>query len=166
MTASNKADPGMYGRMRDSALDRPRPSTIESSDSVIPHVILMDWLVTNGSVTVLAHVDGTASIYLSSGGGYIGGSQSYPAIRQAALYAMDVAARAILHATPTKDRSLPAPGEVRFYFVNALGVFVSTVLETSLKTGNDPLGPLGGAMQNILTQYRLIYPKPRAPLHP
>lgn len=41
-----------------------------------PWAAVMDWGVTNGTATVVAISDGTASIYLSSGGGSIGGGQA------------------------------------------------------------------------------------------
>jgi hypothetical protein len=43
----------------------------------------MDGGVDNGTVTVVAFSDGTASVYLSIGGGFIGG-KSHEAVRKAA----------------------------------------------------------------------------------
>jgi hypothetical protein len=153
MIPSHKYEPAIYAQVRERALTSPQPPTSESD--YIPHVVLMDWIIKSGSFTVLAAADGTASVYLSSGGGYIGGSPSDPAIRLAALNAIKEAGRVIVHTTQAKDHSLPSPGEVRFYFVNALGVFVSTVPETLLRTGNHPFCPLARAMHSIITNYRL-----------
>src|SRR5258706_9121922 len=41
-----------------------------------PWAAVMDWGVTNGTAPVVAISDGTASIYLSSGGGSIGGGEA------------------------------------------------------------------------------------------
>jgi hypothetical protein len=46
-----------------------------------PWVVIMDWGVTEGTATAVAFSDGTASVYLSSGGGFIGGA-SHESIRK------------------------------------------------------------------------------------
>ena len=42
------------------------------------HAVLMDWNIGKAVASVLAVADGTASVYLSSGGGYLGGGQRSP----------------------------------------------------------------------------------------
>lgn len=68
-----KADPAIYSKMRLGALGRELPETAKGAVLLT----LMDWHVPNGTFTVLAAWDGTASIYLSNGGGYIGGSSGF-----------------------------------------------------------------------------------------
>ena len=70
MKTPGKTDPAIYPRLRDKALKIRLPNLPPGS----VHAVLMDWNVTNGTATVLAGAEGTASIYLSSGGGFIGGS--------------------------------------------------------------------------------------------
>jgi hypothetical protein len=87
-TQAGKADPAIYPKMRQHAFTmRPRPDTPPDTISVV----LMDWHVGNGTATVLAAADGSASLYLSSGGGFIGGGQKFASIRTAALHAIDLA---------------------------------------------------------------------------
>jgi hypothetical protein len=68
-----KANPAIYPKLREHALLKIRLNNL-SGDSV--HSVLMDWHVTNGTATVFAAADGTASLYLSSGGGFLGGGQN------------------------------------------------------------------------------------------
>src|ERR1700743_3655134 len=49
-----------------------------------PWAVLMDQPAGDRTATIVSYADGTASIYISNGGGYLGGSQVYPAIREAA----------------------------------------------------------------------------------
>jgi len=142
--------------MRESALQwRPRNP---ADDHV--HSVLMDWNVANGTATVLTSADGSASIYFSSGGGYIGGGQKYPEIREAALYAIQIATNLLSQFRKTETFDLPAEGEVFFYLSTNAGVHLAVVTDAKLRVGTDPLSPLGGIMQKIITEYRLKFPHP------
>ncbi|HEX6495514.1 MAG TPA: hypothetical protein VF018_08530, partial [Acidobacteriaceae bacterium] len=94
--AHQRADPAIYVQLREHALQL-RLSYL-ANNSV--QVVLMDWNVSNGTATVLAAADGTASVYLSSGGGFLGGGQKYPTIRDAALRAIHLATNLL----PCSDR--------------------------------------------------------------
>lgn len=88
MEGPHKADPATYSMLRRHSLEmrlpRTPPRAIQS--------VLMDFHVDHGTATVVASADGSASLYLSSGGGFLGGSQRFPAIRDAALHAVALAA--------------------------------------------------------------------------
>jgi hypothetical protein len=118
----------------------------------------MDWGVTKGLATIVALSDGNASVYLSSGGGYIGG-QPYESIRKASQKTVQMAAefRDQMHATATYP--LPQRGEVIFYILTDAGVFSAKVSEEELRAHRHPLSRLGDAAQEIITQYRLIQDK-------
>ena len=154
MSSPPKADPAIYRKLRDRMLQSRQhgfePAAVQS--------VLMDWHVGNGTVTVFAAADGTASIYLSSGGGYIGGGEKYPAIRDAAQQAVRLATALSPHFKPTESVDLPPPGEVFFYLTTSEGVRLAVARETDLRMGKDPLVALGGIMQAVVTQYRLNTP--------
>jgi hypothetical protein len=152
-----KANPAIYPKMREHALLKIRLKNL-SGDSV--HSVLMDWNVTNGTATVLAAADGTASLYLSSGGGFLGGGQKYPEIRNAALHAVQLAADFFPHFKTTETIDLPAAGDVFFYLTTSNGVRMAVAKEANLRAGIDPLASLGATMQEIITQYRLKSPHP------
>jgi hypothetical protein len=121
--------------------------------------VVMDWGVAEGSATVVAIADGTASIYLSSGGGSIGGGQSHESIRQAAMRAVSVAAEVQPEMRPVTSYPLPSAGEVVFYVLTDAGVFSASASEKELGGHRHRLSKLGDAMQEIITQYRVIQTK-------
>lgn len=120
-----------------------------------PWGVLMDWAIPKGSATVVAISDGNASVYLSSGGGFIGGF-AHESVRKAAQSTV-AAANEIqpqMHLTTTYP--LPQPGEVTFYALTDSGVFTVSALEADLKSGHSPLSKLSNAAQEVITQYRLM----------
>jgi hypothetical protein len=117
----------------------------------------MDFHVDHGTVTVVACSDGSASLYLSSGGGFLGGSEHYPTIREAALHAVAVATAMQYHFEPTETSALPPLGDVTFYLTSGAGVRMAVASQARLRAAADPLAGLGGAMQKIVTQYRFHF---------
>jgi hypothetical protein len=124
-----------------------------------PWAAVMDWGVMNGTATVVAIADGTASIYLSSGGGSIGGGQSHDSIRKAAQKMVSVAAEFQPQMPATDTYPLPQSGQVTFYVLTDAGVFTASAPQEDLSSHRHPLGKLGDAAQEIITQYRLIQNK-------
>jgi hypothetical protein len=157
MDHPGKADPAIYPKLREHVLQLRIPNLADGA----VHAVLMDWPVTNGMMTALAAADGTASIYLSSGGGYLGGGQRYPAIRQAAITAVNIADRLSSHFQPASTHDFPPAGEIFFYITTNEGVRFTGATEAALRARKSPLGPLGAAMQEVITQYRLAFEKPK-----
>jgi hypothetical protein len=153
---ARKNDPAIYSQMRRLALEAQLPNVARGG----VHVVLMDWHVERGTVTVVAAVDGSASLYLSSGGGYFGGSEKAPAIRQAALHAVALATSLRCHFERTDASPLPSFGDVTFYINTGAQVSCAVAAESRLRAGADPLAGLSGAMQRILTEYRLNLGRP------
>ena len=151
MDTPHKADPAIYPKLRERVLRSGFPNVANYSIQTV----LMDCSITNGTFSVLAIVDGSASIYLSSGGGFIGGGQKYPAIREAALHAIQLATSLESHFQKTETIDLPARGDIFFYLTTSTGVCRAIATEAKLSTGEDPLTALGAAMQKIVTLYRL-----------
>ena len=140
-----------YRMTREIALHIHMPSLMNEP----VQVVLMDWNIGNRTASVVATADGTASLYFSNGGGFIGGSQRYPAIREAALDAIQTAAKLLPLFEQTETTDLPTRGEVAFYLNTKTGTFRATATEEQLRVGKSAIGPLGGAMQKIVTEYRL-----------
>lgn len=155
MEAPRKTDPATYATMRRHALEMRMPHwpprAVQS--------VLMDWHVDHGTVTVLAAADGSASLYLSSGGGFLGGGQRHPEIREAALHAVAVATSLQSQFEQTEMTALPSLGDVTFYVTMGCGIRMVVASEARLRAGTDPLAALGGAMQRIVTEYRLRDPR-------
>ena len=117
--------------------------------------VLMDWVVDNGTATIVAMSDGSASIYLSSGGGYLGGGGREP-IRNAAKRMVSAAVECQQQAHPTSTYPLPERGTVGFYFLTDSGVLTASAPEADLKSHRGSLAALFDAGQYVITQYRLI----------
>jgi hypothetical protein len=148
-----KADPAIYTKLRENALRMRFPGVPD--DAV--NVVLMDWRVPNAMVTVFAAADGHASLYVNSGGGFVGGGKKYPAIREAALTAVGVARKLIDQFEATQSTDFPVPGDVQFFVVTNAGLRRGVATETRLQQGVDPLLALANAMQMVVTQYRLRF---------
>jgi hypothetical protein len=153
---AQKADPAVYSQMRRLALEAQLPNVAHGG----VHVVLMDWHADKGTVTVVAAADGSASLYLSTGGGYFGGSEKAPAIREAALHAIALATSLRCHFERTDASPLPSLGDVTFYINTGARVSCAVAAESRLRAGADPLAGLSGAMQRILTEYRLNLGRP------
>jgi hypothetical protein len=121
-----------------------------------PWAAVMDWGLAGDTVTVVAIMDGTASVYLSRGGGWIGGGQSHDPIRKAAQKMLSAASEAQWTEKAAADFPLPQPAQVIFYVMTDAGVFTSTASQEELSAHRHPLSSLGDAAQTIITQYRLI----------
>ena len=127
-----------------------------------PWGVVMDWGIKTGTVTVVSMSDGSASIYLSSGGGSLGGV-GQEAIRNAAKRAVILASTVQPEMKGTKTFPLPQTGYVEFYALTDDGVFSAQVPEADLRAGRGPFSNLGNAMQEVITAYRIheqSYQKP------
>lgn len=144
----------LYQDLRNQILTTHRASLgLEpGTSSTDPWGVLMDWHIANGMVTVVSIIDGTASVYTSSGGGTIGGQSSEP-IRQAAKFAVKAAAEVMPQARAVTDFPLPPGDLVSFYIMTDSGVFVASDREESLRDGTSSLAKLGNAMQQIISLY-------------
>jgi hypothetical protein len=163
MDAPHKADPATYVMLRRHSLEtrmlRFPPRAIQT--------VLMDFHVDHGTATVVACADGNASLYISSGGGFLGGSQHIPTIREAALHAVALATALQCHFEPTETSALPPLGDVTFYVTTGAGVRMAVASQARLRAATDPLAALGGAMQKIVTEYRFHSPRrPSSALSP
>jgi hypothetical protein len=150
----NRSD--VYHGLRNRALQASRekfgvPAPTPAS---APWGVVMDWGTPSGSVTIVAISDGNASVYLSTGGGYLGGGASSEPIRAAARSAVDVAVRCQPQAHPTAEFPLPGPGEVIFYLLTDAGALVIRASEPAVRDGAGALTDLANRMQSIVTLYR------------
>ncbi|HEY4355412.1 MAG TPA: hypothetical protein VGN16_06675 [Acidobacteriaceae bacterium] len=148
---ASKADPAaIYPKLREHMMNLRVPGI--SAGSV--HAVLMDWPIPKGMITVLAGADGAASIYLSSGGGFIGGGQKPGVLQDSAKRAVDLATALLPEAAPVESRDLPPAGTVYFWITTGESVRRVAAQEDDLKKGKPPASALGAAMQAIITAYR------------
>jgi hypothetical protein len=120
-----------------------------------PYGVVTDIARPQGYATIVAMFGGAASIYFSGGGGNIGG-EGQPAIRKAARRVVDVARAVVVRMQPAHKYPLPRPGNVEFFVLTKGAVLSATFTETDLHDSTQPFGKLYAAVQDIITQYRLI----------
>ncbi len=83
----------------------------------------MDWDVGEGTATLVSFISGDASLYLSSGGGVIGGS-GHDNVKQAAAAFINKAEKYLSKTVKTYSTPLPEKKGVKFYFLTNKGKFV------------------------------------------
>jgi hypothetical protein len=129
-----------------------------AADPSRPWGAVMEMGLENASVTVVAVEDGHASIYLSSGGGFLGG-QSHQSIRQAAKNMVSTVSRFQGAMLPAAERPLPEDGQVIFYALCDSGILAASAPESELMSRQHAFTPLFAAAQEIITEYRLLQEK-------
>ena len=116
--------------------------------------VVMDMGLPDGTATLAAYSTGDASLYLSSGGGMIGGG-GHAKVRQAAQALMQVAESHLTSFSTTSAFDRPAGGRARFFLLTNRGVLAATVAEDEVDAGQAPLSPVWHAAQQVLTELRL-----------
>lgn len=156
--SEKKADPAIYQELRNQVLSGSRknfglPPTKTPDE---PWGVIMDVTFDDGgSYTVVSMIDGNASIYLSSGGGYIGGGD-HKIVREAAQAMVTSAKRLQSKMTITTKFPLPKNGGTTFYVLTDKGILTASALENDLGEERHYLSPLFYAAQEVITQYRRI----------
>jgi hypothetical protein len=123
-----------------------------------PYVVIMDIGYPEATASVMAATTGDASIYLSSGGGVIGGV-GHETVRKAARIFVEESAKYSNSFQAVSDFPYPRAGNVKFYVRTPEGVFVSQeIAESELASGDRPLSKLFFAGQDVITQLRETTP--------
>lgn len=148
----------IYQGLRIQALQTSRTSLgiAATGSEKRPYGVVMDWNLGSGTATVVAMADGNASVYLSSGGGSIGGGKTYESVRLAAQRAVLIASEILPKLRHVTQYPLPGPEQVSFYVLTDAGVFNESASTPELTIGQHPLSDLGNAMQEIIMQYQTI----------
>ncbi len=153
-----KADPAIYPELRNQALNGsrqdfglPPTNNLNEAWGVVMDIVFDD----GGSYTVVSIIDGSASIYLSSGGGYIGGG-AHTSIREAAITMVAMATQFQSRMAAASKFPLPKRGDTAFYILTDNGILTASALEDDLGEERHYLSPLFYAGQEVVTQYRLI----------
>jgi hypothetical protein len=92
-------------------------------DKTIVFGVIMDWEIEGGTASTVAYQTGDASLYLSSGGGIIGGGQNQN-VNNAAKRFVESAQAFLGKATRAKNTQLPLTKNVTFYLLTNHGIYV------------------------------------------
>ena len=117
--------------------------------------VLMETGYDAAVVTVVSLLDGTTSMYVSTGGGTIGAGEHGP-VAEATRAFVALAQVFVGQTEPTTDFDLPGVGRVRFHALTVGGGRTAEAAEEDLGRGRHPLSPLLHAGQDVVTQIRLL----------
>ena len=112
--------------------------------------VLMEVAFPSGVSTIVSIRDGTASLYMSTGGGVLGG---YSAREQARLF-VAAAEKHLAEMKLTKSFPYPEVGRLKFYVLTRDGVYTAEAGEKELVSGQHALSPLFFAGNDVLTGLR------------
>jgi hypothetical protein len=134
--------------------------------TTVPHVwgVLMETGYLVGYASLVSLVDGTTSLYYSTGGGMLG-SGEYTPVAEASKAFVAQAENYLQHVSLTDEFPLPGIGQVRFTILTYSGMFAGEAPEKALASDKHKLSPLYIKAQMTLGQLRLLAEKKR-PNHP
>jgi hypothetical protein len=115
--------------------------------------VLMETGYPGAAVTLAALADGNASLYVSTGGGVIGGGE-HEAVRAAAKRFVHQAGGFTAAMSAASSFPFPAEGRTRFYLLTTEGVVQVEAAEGDLGGGKHALSPLFYAGHEVITALR------------
>ena len=122
---------------------------------------VMDWHVGSGVATLVAILDGTVSMYLSSGGGIIGAGAHADVFAVARRFLTTVESHRVALG-PTNDPPLPGAGGVRFIARTFEGTLASPEIPTEqVGEGQHALSPVFDVAQELIAVVRQASDRPR-----
>ena len=116
--------------------------------------VIMDWDVGEGTATLVAFLSGDASLYLSSGGGVIGGS-GHDNVKQAAAAFITEAGKYLSETIKTDSTPLPDKDGVKFYFLTNKGKFVGQEEMKNFENNSSQWLDLFEEGNKLITEIRL-----------
>ncbi|NNT73260.1 hypothetical protein HKT18_13630 [Flavobacterium sp. IMCC34852] len=93
-----------------------------SKDKTIVYGVVMDWEMGGATASTVAYQTGDASLYLSSGGGVIGGGQ-HENVNVAAKHFVNFAQTFLDKSIKSETTALPEKNQVIFYLLTNKGIY-------------------------------------------
>jgi len=153
--SSDTSHGGVYSGLRHQALSATR--TDFGISPLSPDLpiwgVLMESGYPEGTATLFALSDGTTSLYLSSGGGIIGG-QGHENVRQANTKFIKLANEFYESFKPCSSFPIPEAEQAVFYVLTDSGILTESSLEEDFGNNRHLLSPLFYAGQEVITQLR------------
>ncbi len=118
----------------------------------------MDWEMGGATATTVSYSTGDASLYLSSGGGVIGGGQ-HPNVNTAAKEFVKLGASYLSKTTKIETPNLPNKNEVLFYLLTNKGIYSATEKIENLENNSSEFMLLFEEGNKVLTELRLVSEK-------
>jgi LPXTG-motif cell wall-anchored protein len=159
-STQKKADPKAYVDLRQMAFDvDPEKLGISfSSNETKVFGVIMDIDMRGGIATLVSYSSGDASLYLSIGGGVIGGGQ-HESVNVAARAFTAKAQNYISKAAKIKETPAPEKGGVNIYLLTNSGKYLIKEQVSKFNDETSPLLPLFYAGNDVITQLRILSSK-------
>jgi hypothetical protein len=122
-------------------------------DKTIVYGVVMDWEMGGATATTVAYQTGDASLYLSSGGGVIGGGQ-HKNVNSASKQFVSLAQTFLEKTAKTEKASLPTTNEIKFYFLTNKGVYVGQEQIKNFENNSSLWQKLFEEGNNVLSELR------------
>lgn len=150
----------VYHRLRNRALNVTTADLGLEPDPKAPiHAVIMETGYPEAIATFACLRDGTVSLYLSTGGGVIGGGEN-ESVRSACLEMLSItntyAQDFIAACEPVSTFPLPGPGEVFFYLITSDAAYQAQCQEDALAEQRDPFSALFNNCHAVMTEVREI----------
>jgi len=161
--SSRPPENDVYQRLRTRALNATLADLGLDRDPEAPiHVVIMETGYPEVTATFACFRDGTASLYLSNGGGVIGGGE-HDSVRNACFEMLSItnqyATDFLAACEPVSTFPLPAEGDVFFYLVTSDGVYQARCREDALSEQRDPFSSLFNNCHAVMSEVREIEEK-------
>ena len=150
----------MFSKMRTMCLGvKPEQLGLQlSQKETVIFGVVMDWGMDNATASLCSFQTGDASLYLSSGGGIIGGGQ-HESVKKAAIEFISKSQTYLANAEATKSTDLPSDKEIFFYLLTNKGTFLTKDKMSNIESKKSQLTNLFDEANKVLTQLRLISDK-------
>lgn len=107
-----------------------------------------------GTMSVVSFLTGDTSLYLSSGGGFIGAGQ-HEEVNKIIKEKVDGFQKYLLKAEKIEKPEFPKEGMANFNFITRNGIYSVSEKISELESGKSELSNLFGELNEIITQIRL-----------
>lgn len=129
-----------------------------SNDKTEIYGVVMDWDVGEGTATLVCFVSGDASLYLSSGGGFIGGGGHENVIKAINNF-ITKSATYLDKASLTETTPLPDKDGLTFYFLTNKGKFKATEQMQNIESEKSKWFDLFVEANELITEIRIVSEK-------
>ena len=155
----------VYQKLRNQALSLTTTDLgLEPDPSAPIHAVVMETSLDDDIATFVCVRDGSASLYLSTGGGVIGGGQ-HENVRTACLEMLSLTNKYAQDFIGACQRvstfAFPRKGEVFFYLVTNDGVYQGRGPEQALAAQQHPFSALFNNCHAVMAEVREIADKPK-----
>ena len=123
------------------------------TDKTVVYGVIMDWRMGGATATTVSYQTGDASLYLSSGGGVIGGGE-HQNVNSSAKQFVTLAQTFLDKTTKTETTPLPDKDIVKFYLLTNKGIYVGQETINNFENNSSTWLKLFKEGNNVLTELR------------